>query len=182
MLKPNKETPEEEGPREDVDEGGKGPKKGAVRLVLTILPVLLLPAAIGAAIAYSQYARIAETAAATGIEYGGLQRGEKEKSVRYGHFITISDLLINPAGTGGKGFLVVTIGLETRSSSVIAEIQQKDIVIRDAILQLLGEQTQEKLAAIELRSELKDEIVHKLNQILQKGEVDRLYFTQFLLQ
>lgn len=181
MLEPNNKLPQEEEQQEKMEEGGEAPRKGSIRLLLTILFVLVIPAAVGAAVAYSQYPRIAEKAAATGMAFIGDQ-GEKEEPLKYGHFIMISDLLINPAGTGGKGFLVVSLGLETKSSSVIAEVAEKEIVIRDAILQLLSEHTQEELAAIELRGALKQEIVDELNQILQNGDVDRLYFTQFLLQ
>lgn len=181
MLEPNSPQPEEEEAQETIEDSGEEPKKKSfLPRLLTILAVLLVPAAVGAAVTYSQYPRIAEKAAATGI--GFVSDQDEDKPVEYGYFITISDLLINPAGTGGKGFLVVSLGLETKSSSVIAEVEEKEIVIRDAILQLLSEHTQEELAAIELRTALKDEIVRKLNQILQKGEVDRLYFTQFLLQ
>lgn len=181
MQEPNNELPQEEEQREKPEETGESPKKGSIPLLLTILSVLVIPAAVGAAVAYSQYPRIAEKAAATGMALSGGQDA-KEEPLQYGHFITISELLINPAGTGGKGFLVVTLGLETKSSSVISEVEEKEIVIRDAILQLLSEHTQEDLAAIELRGVLKEEIIGELNRILQKGDIDRLYFTQFLLQ
>lgn len=181
MPEPNSELAQEEEKEEAVVDAGSTPEKRSLGTVLLIAGVLLIPAAAGAAIVYSQYPQIAERAAAASIQFQD-DDDPDNKPVQYGHFVTLTDLLINPAGTGGKGFLVVSIGLETKSSSVIAEIEEKEIVIRDAILQLLSEHTHEELAAIEQRSALKDEIIGELNQILQKGDVDRLYFTQFLLQ
>ena len=167
---------------EGAEEGaGKG-KKGLSRMLLTILPLVLLPAAAGAYLAYSQFPALAEAAVSAGFNFGIAEEPEEEKPIVYGQFTTINDLLINPAGTDGKRFLVISIGLETKSGDVIAELEQKDIVVRDAILRLLSSYTDAELASIQLRGRLKDEILSELNRILQKGEIDRLYFTQYLLQ
>jgi len=182
MPEVNKELPEDPGTSETSDEERPKPKKGALRLLLTVLPVLLLPAVAGAYLAYSQYPRLAQAADKIGIEYGATVAAEEEEAIQYGVFTTIGELLINPAGSGGKGFLVVSIGLETKSGAVITEIEEKDIVVRDAILRLLSEHTKEELASIAFRTSLKDEILQELNSVLDRGKIDRLYFTQYLLQ
>lgn len=182
MPEVNKELPEDPGTSETGDEAHPKPKKGALRLLLTVLPVLLLPAVAGAYLAYSQYPRLAQAADKIAFEYGATGAVEEEEDIQYGVFTTIGELLINPAGSGGKGFLVVSIGLETKSGAVITEIEEKDIVVRDAILRLLSEHTKEELASIAFRSSLKDEILQELNSILDRGKIDRLYFTQYLLQ
>ena len=166
-------------PEEDAPEGGK---KGLVRLLTTVLPIMLLPAAGGAYLAYSQFPMLAEAAASIGINFGLVEEAEEDKPIEYGQFTTLNDVMLNPADSGGKRFLVVSLGLETRTSDVIAELEQKDIVVRDAVLRLLSAYTSEELSSIELRSRLKDEILAELNRVLQKGDIDRLYFTQYLLQ
>lgn len=182
MSEANKEIPEDPDAPEPADEEPPKPKKGVLRLLLTVLPVLLLPAAAGAYLAYSQYPQLAQAADQIGIEYGAAGEVEEDGAIEYGVFTTIGELLINPAGSGGKGFLVVSIGMETKSTAVIAEIEEKEIVVRDAILRLLSEYTKEELASIAFRADLKDEILRELNRILDRGEIDRLYFTQYLLQ
>ncbi|MEX1055429.1 MAG: flagellar basal body-associated FliL family protein, partial [Rhodothermales bacterium] len=163
------------------DGPGKG-KKGLVRLLMTVVPLVLLPAAGGAYLAYSQFPMLAEAAASIGIDFGLVEEDEKDAPIEYGQFTTLNDVMLNPADSGGKRFLVVSLGLETRTADVIAEIEERDIVVRDAVLRLLSGYTSEELSSIELRSRLKDEILAELNQVLQKGEIDRLYFTQYLLQ
>ncbi|MEX0746978.1 MAG: flagellar basal body-associated FliL family protein [Rhodothermales bacterium] len=163
------------------DGPGKG-KKGLVRLLMTVVPLVLLPAAGGAYLAYSQFPMLAETAASIGIDFGLVEEVEKDAPIEYGQFTTLNDVMLNPADSGGKRFLVVSLGLETQTADVIDELKQKDIVVRDAVLRLLSGYTAEELSSIELRSRLKDEILAELNQVLQKGEIDRLYFTQYLLQ
>lgn len=188
MAKPNKEAPEEvtaakEGAAPDeVDDGRTERKTGLLRKLLTVVPIIVLPAVVGAYLTYSQYPRLAEAASATAAGLGFAQDAGENEPLEYGTFTTLSELLINPADTGGKGFLVVSLGLETRSSDVIKEIEEKEVVVRDAILRLLSEHTREELASIELRSTLKDKILLELNGILTSGEIDRLYFTQYLLQ
>ncbi len=188
MPEPNKGAPDADAAAEDaaapemVDVDMSEQKSGRLRMLLTVAAVAVLPAALGAYLTYSQYPHLAEAAAATAVEFGFGEAAGKEKPVEYGTFTTISELLINPADTGGKGFLVVSLGLETKSSDVIAEIEDKEIVVRDAILRLLSEHTREELASIELRSTLKNKILLELNRILTRGEIDRLYFTQYLLQ
>lgn len=169
---------------EELDEEGSersGPS-GIVRLLLVLLPVLLIPAAVGGFLAYSQYVSLAQTAVANGISFGVIEEAEGAKPIKYGQFATINDLLINPKDSGGKRFLVLSLGVETKSSDVIAELAEKEIVVRDAILQLLSEHTAEELASIDLRESLKTQLIARLNTVLQKGEIDRLYFTQYLLQ
>jgi len=182
MKESTKATPEDPGTSEIAGEIPSAPRSGVFRLLLTIVPFLLLPALGGAYLAYSQYPRLAHAAAKTGIAGDAAGEESKEKGITYGHFATISELLINPAGSGGKGFLVVTLGLEAKSTAVITELEEKDIVVRDAILRILSKHTKEELASIELRSGLKHEILGELNTVLSRGQVDRLYFTQFLLQ
>jgi flagellar FliL protein len=165
------------------EEQGKS-GKGMSRLLMILL-MILLPAIGGAYLAYSQFSTIAEAAVGAGFDVGFKNEAKHEEEgepTTYGQFVKINDLLINPAGTNGKRFLVVSLGLETRSDDVVGELEEKDIVIRDAILRRLGSYTDVQLASIEHRTRLKDELLADLNQVVQAGDIDRLYFTQFLLQ
>lgn len=178
----NKELPEEEVALDveegDVEAGGGG----LLSLLKMLLPIVLISLGGGGYLAYSQYNSLAQTAVSMGIDFGFANTVEKDAPHVYGEFLTIDDLLINPAGSGGKRFLVVSLGVETQKSAVLEELGAKDIVIRDAILRLLSQRTAEELGSIELRAEIKDEVRTEMNRILQKGQIDRLYFTQYLLQ
>ncbi|MEX0601153.1 MAG: flagellar basal body-associated FliL family protein [Rhodothermales bacterium] len=177
----NSEIPEEEllDDVEDVEESEGG---GIFHLLKFLIPIVLFTLGGGGYLAYTQYANLAEAAVSIGVEFGFAGKAEGEGPIEYGEFMTIDDLLINPAGSSGKRFLVVSLGVESKDSGVLAELAEKDIVVRDAILGLFSERTADELASIDLRGQLKKEIIAELNTILQKGEIDRLYFTQFLLQ
>ena len=50
------------------------------------------------------------------------------------------------------------------------------------MLKLLSARTVEQLASLDLRNEIKNELREAVNGILRKGEISRLYFTQYVLQ
>ena len=77
---------------------------------------------------------------------------------------------------------MVKLGLESHKAAVLEELEQKQVVVRDTVLKLLAVRTVEELANIELRAQIKEELRSAVNAILRKGEVDRLYFTQYVLQ
>lgn len=162
----------------------EAPRNRSFLRYLLLLPIILLPASAGAYLAYDHYPRLARTAAAIGITRG-LQEDEPNPAPaphEFGQFKIITDLMVNPAGTNGKRFLMVHIGLESRTGKVFEEVDSKDAVIRDIILRHLGRRTVEELSSVASREELKEELRSAINTVLQKGQIDRLYFTQFILQ
>ena len=54
--------------------------------------------------------------------------------------------------------------------------------MRDAIIGHLSGKTVDTLSDISNREGIKEEIRALVNEILAEGEIDRLYFTQFMLQ
>lgn len=178
-------------PVDAAEASAKKKSKGITGFLVLLLPMVLLPASAGAYLAYGHYPALARTAVALGFT-GGLAAeahaataaGEAEggKPQEFGQFKVISDLLVNPAGSNGKRFLMVNIGLESKTEKVFEEIDGKDTVVRDIILQRLGERTVEQLSSVGTREEIKEELRTAINGVLQKGKVDRLYFTQFVLQ
>ena len=143
---------------------------------------LLLPASAGAFVAYTKYPEVARTAASFGLDFGLVEEAEEEEPQEYGEFLVLSDIIINPAESGGKRFLLLSIGLESSEPKVLEEVGTKDIVVRDVVLRVMGERTVSELSSIEERQAIKEELRHTLNELMDTGEIDRLYFTQFVLQ
>src|SRR5690606_12927220 len=53
----------------------------------------------------------------------------------------ISDLVLNPAGSGGSRFLLVTIALDCGSSTAATTFAARDAELRDIVLSTLGRKT-----------------------------------------
>lgn len=152
----------------------EAPKKKS-KFLLILLPLILLGGGGGAFLAFSQYPALAA------LLYDE-PAAEAEEPIEYGQFLEIDNLIINPDGTDGKRYLMVKIGFESEKAKTLEEVTQKEVVVRDAILRFLSAQTVEDLAAIEKRDAIKDELRAMINEILEKGEITRLYFTQYVLQ
>jgi flagellar FliL protein len=91
-------------------------------------------------------------------------------------------MIINPAESQGSRYLMVNVGFESDQEIVLTELENKEVVIRDRVIKMLGEFTVPELSDIDRRAFLKDTLLTSVNQVLQDGEVRRLYFTQYVLQ
>ncbi len=145
---------------------------------MILIPLILLGAGGGGVVAYSQYTSIATM----GYEAPATEEEEEEEPIDYGEFMEMESLIVNPAGTDGTRYLMIKIGLESKKAKALEEVREKAIVLRDAILRDLSARTVEELAAIEQRNQIKESLREVINGILEKGEVTRLYFTQYVLQ
>ena len=149
-----------------------------------VLLIVLIGAAIvgGAGVAYTQYGWVTQAVAT--LPFLGEEAstdGEKEAG-EYGSFTELKGLVVNPARSGGGRYLAVSLAFETTSSAVKTELEDKEVVVRDAVLDLLSGYTAEELSANDQRDVLKKELLQTTNDLLSKGSVKRLYFTQFVLQ
>jgi flagellar protein FliL len=148
---------------------------------LALIPIILLPAAGGALLAFSKYETIAVGSTEAWLRFAAA--GSSEAAPRaYGDFIKIDGMIVNPARSEGKRFLLVDIGLESTSSAALGELQQKEIVVRDTILKVLGSRTVEELTSLDHRNAMKEDILGAINSVLTKGTIEYLYFTQYVLQ
>jgi flagellar FliL protein len=159
-----------------------------------LVGVILLSATVGVGVVYLQYGqvdqtlqsvpytdRVARTIPYIGSPADSLAESSKEPR-EYGSFTRMQGLVVNPAGSAGNRYLAVSLAFESKSRSVEEEIQRKKVVVRDAVLSLLSEQTVDELADPSQRDELKSMLREETNGILRSGTVDRLYFTEFVLQ
>jgi len=138
-----------------------------------LLPLVVLAGALGGWVALNRAAPAGPDAATAEAA---------APPIRYGQFAKIDGLVVNPAGTDGSRYLMVTVGLESASGKVLKELGEKDVVLRDAIITVLSSKTVAELASVAQRDALREEIRAAVNARLRGGEVDRLYFTQYVLQ
>jgi flagellar FliL protein len=54
--------------------------------------------------------------------------------------------------------------------------------LQDAILLLVGNKTFDELRDLQGKLQLRAELMEKLNKIMQKGQVRKIYFTDFVVQ
>ena len=76
----------------------------------------------------------------------------------------------------------VSITLELANQKVLLEVQKREPIIRDAIIEVISSKTSNDLRTPEGRERLKLELLKRINTILTKGGVRNLYFTEFVIQ
>ena len=115
--------------------------------------------------------------------------GEKKKEKEGEHgpaapsVYTVADMVLNPAGSGGQRFVMLTVAMEAKDSATVALLQGRDPEIRDAILALVGGKTVEELAEVASREPLKAEIMATVAKITKKKKgVKRVSFPQCVIQ
>ncbi|MFK7846914.1 MAG: flagellar basal body-associated protein FliL [Rhodothermales bacterium] len=154
-------------------------KKDNSLFVLILVPLMILSAVGGGFLAYSQYPMFAEIAATIN---GSGDEEEEEAPIEFGEFMELTNIIVNPVDSEGRRLLMLSVGMETAESSVLESVTAREMVVRDTIIKILGTRTVDELADIESRTMLKDEIRLAVNGILSEGEINRMYFTQYVLQ
>ena len=121
-----------------------------------------------------------EIAAAAEAHAGKGAKGEGESKPP---LYTISDLVLNPAGSGGTRFLMLSVAFDMVDSTGVESMKQRDAEIKDAVLALVGGKTVDELAEVSAREPLKVEIRDLVAKITKKPKaIKRVSFPQFVIQ
>ncbi len=165
-----------EGIEPSAGSGGSPLKK------LIIIPIVLLVLAAQTALAYftMNYFFFSEQPPVRQAE--AKEKKHEGESIPAGEIYQITDIIVNPAGTQGRRYLVVSLGMEVTGKNAMAEIQLREPQIRDALITLLSSKTLEFLADVLNRESMREEIMTVTNQFVEKGEVIRIYFIGYVLQ
>lgn len=176
---------------EEQEEGAEeAPKKGKLVPMLLLLVGLAGGAAgglmvVGPALASDGGETTAEEGEGEGAsddrhgeDAGEGEEGAEDESILY----NLPNVIVNPAGTGGSRFLVVDLSLKMNTSDAALEVEEREMEVRDVLIQLFGQQTVEQLADISAREGLKEEVALALNGLLVRGRVLSLFMPRFVIQ
>ncbi len=79
-------------------------------------------------------------------------------------------------------YLKLKTELEVSSSETAEEIAQRLPQIRDLVISLLGSKSFEDIRTIEGKNFLREELLLRVNSLLITGSVNRIFFTEFVVQ
>jgi flagellar FliL protein len=99
-----------------------------------------------------------------------------------GKIYVVKDLIVNPAGTNGTRFLLTTVGFEVTTAEALKELQNKDVMVRDALNTIFTSKDLATIVNIEGREEIRKEIEEKIGAILRNGALSNVYFSKFIIQ
>jgi len=112
----------------------------------------------------------------------GSKKVEEEQIVKKPGLWSMGSPIVNLIDNNGERYLKTTIQIEVSSQDCISELDLLKPKIMDSILGLLSSKRYKEIAGFEGKQRLKYEIAVSLNSYLTKGQVRRVYFTEFLIQ
>jgi flagellar FliL protein len=160
-------------------------KKGVPlkKLLIIGVPVFLVQLAVLFFVASKYLSGAPSTASAATTEAGSHHdnpEAEGEQAVQ--HMFVVKDMIVNPAGTNGSRFLLVTIGFESSSAEGVKELERKEIQLRDILNTVLTAKSLDELASVGQREELRTEIQARSGELVKVGSVTNVYFSKFIIQ
>jgi flagellar FliL protein len=95
---------------------------------------------------------------------------------------TIKDIVVNPAGTGGSRFLSVSFGFELESPELQTLFEEREPIIRDALITVLSSKTVAQLTDPKEKEIVRFQIKKRLSQLMGTTDLAGVYYTDFVLQ
>ena len=99
-----------------------------------------------------------------------------------GPIFDLETFIVNLVDDSGRRYLKTNINIELTTISLEEEIKQKMPLIQDAIIGLLSSKSYDDIADISGKLSLRTQIIKRLNDILTAGKIQKVYFTNFVIQ
>lgn len=162
----------------DTDEAEEEPKSGKKKLIIIIVGVLLLVGiSVGATLMLIGGSETEDEVATE--EEAKPEKGDPS-------YIELKPFTVNLDPEDSVGFLQVQIQVLTYFEEVTADLEKHKPLIRNNLTLLFGEQKSMDLRTPEGKEILQKKVHESIQQVINKygsgGEVDNIFFTNFVMQ
>lgn len=107
--------------------------------------------------------------------------GPEEVEDKMGPTYQLGEYTVNLSGTGGFQYLQTNIVVEVSDSEVIEEIDRRSPQIDDAIISTLRSQSIDEIQEPGA-NKIKEQLAISINDVIKNGEINNVWFTQFVVQ
>jgi flagellar basal body-associated protein FliL len=95
---------------------------------------------------------------------------------------SLGQFTVNLKGTGGGRILRMEIQVETTEAG-LPTIEEQTALLRDSVITLVSDYTYADVEGLDGKTRLRDELLGRVNTLLpETGRVERVYFTEFVVQ
>lgn len=94
----------------------------------------------------------------------------------------LEPLVVNVTGDGYNRFLKLRVELEASDVELKGEIEARLPQVRDALIVLLSSKQLSDITDFEGKALLKEDILERVNDLLETGDVKSVLFTEFVVQ
>lgn len=99
-----------------------------------------------------------------------------------GPMVSLDTFIVNIMDDDESRYLKAAITVELNTPEAAMEITERMAQVKDAVLLLVGNKTFGELQDMQGKIQLRAELINRINGILLKGKVKRIYFTDFVVQ
>jgi flagellar protein FliL len=113
-------------------------------------------------------------------EHEQVKKEEQSKDF-IGKLVPLETFLVNVSGSRGRKLVKMNMELELTNSEVQEEVEKIKPKIRDYIIIIASSKTFAEISTKEGKEALREEIKNQINLFLTKGQITKVYFTEFIL-
>jgi flagellar FliL protein len=127
-------------------------------------------------------AAVEEEGSHGGAAQHGEAKGGGDKEGKPGGIVALEPFIANLADDGGRRYLKATFQIDFGSAEVPAAMQAHLPQTRDLLLTLFTSKTFDDIRTPEGKQQLREEIIARVNQVLDRDLAKAVYFTEFIVQ
>jgi len=98
-----------------------------------------------------------------------------------GKLVPLETFLVNVSGSRGRKLVKIAMELELTNPQVQEEVEKIKPKIRDYIIIIISSKSFAEISTKEGKDALREEIKNQINLFLTKGQINKVYFTEFIL-
>lgn len=160
---------------------GSSGGKPTLFILIAVINMLVV-VGVGAMLYLGQKKKAAEPGIDDVIKGEHEQHEKEEKSKEFiGKLVPLETFLVNVSGSRGRKLVKINMELELSNAEVQEEVEKIKPKIRDYIIIIASSKTFNEISTKEGKDALRDEIKNQLNLFLTKGQINKVYFTEFIL-
>lgn len=154
-------------------------KQGGFKKKLIIMGGIIIFQAL---LSYLLIAFILKPPIAEGDTSSPNEENEEVDKLNIGEIYLLKDIIVNPAGTRGRRFISISLGIEISDGQNIEDLKIREPKIYDSVLTLLSQKLLIDYVDVSNRETIRNEILENIKEITPDDLVKQVYITKFIIQ
>lgn len=164
------------------EEGAAAPGKKGKGMLIGIIAAVVIAVGAGGFFFLKGKGGAAGEPRQVAQESAGHASGHDGSEKKSGSIFNLEPFIVNLQDNSGTRYLKLTINLELAPDASTEELSAQTAQIRDSLIILLSSKGYSDIGTVEGKYQMRDEIVARVNQFLNRGKVKTAYFTEFVIQ
>jgi flagellar basal body-associated protein FliL len=107
---------------------------------------------------------------------------KESRPVHSGHIYRMDPFVVNLNDENAMRYLKIKIEIESNQEDETPEYASRLPQLRDATLTILSGKNHKEIMSAEGKKDLKEELMERFNRLLRDFRVQKIYFTEFIIQ